>query len=71
MAQIRPPNPNLLQIQTRAHMAGECMDCGAILWTPNPHLCASGGRECMDCGAIRWWTMREQLDGAGRAGGEY
>jgi hypothetical protein len=52
-------------------MAGECMDCGAILWTPNPHLCASGDRECMNYGAIRWWTVREQLDGAGRAGGEY
>jgi hypothetical protein len=48
-----PPNPNLLQIQTckscaLAEMAqirppnllcgGGCVDCGAIVWTPNPHL---------------------------------
>jgi len=52
-------------------MAGECMDYEAILWTPNPHLCASGDHECMNYGAIRWWTVHEQLDGAGRAGGEY
>ena len=64
-----PQLKSVLQIQTSAHMAGECMDCGAILWTPKPHLRASGGRECMDYGEIRW-TVRE-LDGAGRAGGEY